>query len=171
MPTGKNKVMKRAFCALFTLVAISCTKVTQSDLVGDWCVDSIETQEVTSNTDSGWRSQTGVLSIFIVGETISFHRSYLAPCPSAESYLKAYDTYEGKVTYTISGGKLSIPEQVFTYYREDGDIILAGSMSIPSATFDATIDNGVLYLDGSHEDLDNLGNLKKRTNIRITLTK
>lgn len=163
--------MRKIVLLLIPLLLLSCSKISQSDLQGTWTVDSIEAQELTSNTDSGWRQQVGALSIFVVTESMSFHRSYLVPCPSADNSFRMYDTYEGKVNYSLSRGQLIIPEQSFSYYRESDDRQEFGQATIPAVTLDMEMEGNQLLLSGSQETLDNLGNVKKRTNLKITLQK
>lgn len=171
--------MKRLLFLLFSaavllmyVVLASCSKVTQSELNGNWYVDSIEVQEITSNTDSGWRPQQGIMAIFAVKEVLSISKSHITPCPSCSASLTMYDNYSGQVKYTLSGSKITIPDQQYSYVRMNGEQISeVGETTIQGGVFDVDIDNGEMDLSGTMESTDNLGNVKKRTNIQITLHK
>ncbi len=83
-----------------------------------------------------------------------------------------YDNYSGQVKYTLSGSKITIPDQQYSYVRMNGEQISeVGETTIQGGVFDVDIDNGEMDLSGTMESTDNLGNVKKRTNIQITLHK
>lgn len=83
-----------------------------------------------------------------------------------------YDNYSGQVKYTLSGSKITIPDQQYSYARMNGEQISeVGETTIQGGVFDVDIDNGEMDLSGTMESTDNLGNVKKRTNIQITLHK
>lgn len=155
---------------MLSLILPSCSKISQSDLQGEWTVNSIQVQVVTANTDSGWQDQRG-LTIFIVGEQLTIKKNVIVPCPSSSISLQSYDDYTGEVKYSLSGGKLIIPDQHYSYYKQSGDVVECGETTIYGGTFDMTLEGNVLTLSGSHEELDNLGNVKKRTNCIISLSR
>ena len=128
-----------------SIVLVACSKISQSDLQGNWYVGTILTQEITSNTDSGWTSQEGLSAVFHVHEILTIKKSVIIPCPSADFMLENYDDYKGEVKYTLSETKLTIPEIHYAQYKE--------------------------HPDGTSEVYDNLGNVKKRINMRIELSK
>lgn len=156
----------------FVLFAVfSCSKIPQSKLQGDWFVDSIEARELTSDTDSGWKSLQGTMSIFVVGEVLAINKLDITPCPSAASFYKAYDNYTGRVSYTLSGGKMIIPDQLYYYAKNDGENAEYGEVAIQGGAFDIVLDGGNMMLSSTIEQSDNLGNIQKRTNFRISLHK
>lgn len=160
---------------LFTILALSlfsCNKISQLDLQGSWTVDSIQQQEITANMDSGWKSEMAASSIFFVGESLTFNKSSIIPCPSAASMVKDYDDYPGYVAYSLSGHTLVIPEQNYSYYRIDsnGDAS-AGQITFRALEFEVGIADNEMDLTGKFEETDNLGNVKRRVNVRIDLSR
>ena len=163
--------MKKLVLLFLALVLLSCSKISQSDLQGDWTVNSVRVQVVTSNTDSGWQDQFGAMSIFVVGEELTFKKTVIIPCPSAGASMHSYDDYTGEVKYTITNNKMIIPDQHYSYCRQSGDTMEYGETMIGGGTFDMTLVGDVLTLSGTYEEFDNLGNVKKRTNCIISLSR
>lgn len=163
--------MKKILFIILPLIALSCNKVSRSDLQGEWTVDSVKTQVVTSTTDSGWQNQLGAMSIFVVGEELTINKYVIVPCPSAAESMQGYDDYTGEVKYSLSGDKLIIPDQHYSYQRQSGDNMERGETMIQGCTFAMTLEEHVLTLSGTNEELDNLGNVKRRTNTIITLSR
>lgn len=166
-------MMKTLFhIAILTLALVSCSKISQSDLQGNWTVDSIQQQEITADTDSGWKPQTALSSIFFVGETLTFNKSTIIPCPSAISYIKDFDNYPGYVNYSLSGNRLVIPEQTYSYYRlEDDGTASYGESTFMALEFEVGLTGTEMDLIGKLEETDILGNVKRRVNVMIDLTK
>lgn len=156
------------FVALLVL-AVSCGKLSQSDILGEWTVEAIQVQEVTSNTDTGWKEQPGAGIVFVKGEKLSFEKKHIIPCPSVDASLRKYDNYPGYIPYNISGTSLVIPSVEFAYNRQEGDYMEAGQIALHGITFDVEIDDGRMFLSGTMESTDNLGNVKKRINQKIEL--
>ena len=164
--------MRRFFVLLIAFALVACSKISQSDLQGNWYVGTILTQEITSNTDSGWTSQEGLSAVFHVHEILTFKKSVIIPCPSADFMLENYDDYKGEVKYTLSGTKLTIPEIHYAQYKEHPDGTSEASETTYSAlTFEVATNGKQMELTGTSEVYDNLGNVKKRINMRIDLTK
>ena len=154
-----------------SLAIISCSKVSQSDILGDWTVGDIQVQEITADTDSGWKTQQGAGIVFVQGETITFEKGRIIPCKSVDMGFRQYDNYPGYVSYSFSGAKLTIPSVEYSYYRQDGDNVEAGQMKMQGITLDVTLNGNIMSLSGTAEDTDNLGNVKKRTNVKVELTR
>ena len=157
---------------LIAIALVACSKISQSDLQGNWYVETILTQEITSNTDSGWTSQEGLSAVFHVQEILTIKKSVIIPCPSADIMLETYEDYKGVVNYTLSGTKLTIPEIHYTKYKEHSDgSIEASETTFPALTFEVATNGKQMELTGTSEVYDNLGNVKKRINMRIELSK
>jgi len=154
-----------------SLAIISCSKVSQSDILGDWTVGDIQVQEITADTDSGWKTQQGAGIVFIQGETITFEKGRIIPCKSVDMGFRQYDNYPGYVSYTIHGAKLTIPSVEYSYYRQNGENVEAGQMKMQGITLDVALNGNIMSLSGTAEDTDNLGNVKKRTNVKIEITR
>lgn len=164
--------MKKVLFAILALVLISCSKISQSAMQGDWTVDSIKQQEITANTDSGWNSGMAISPIFFVGETLTISKSTIIPCPTTASMVKGYDNYPGYINYSITGNKLVIPEQHYSYYRIDGNgDISTGAINFRAMEFEVSIAGNQMDLIGKFEETDNLGNIKKRVNVMIDLSR
>lgn len=164
--------MKRIFVLLMAIALVACSKISQSDLQGNWYVEIILAQEITSNTDSGWTSQEGLSAVFHIHEILTFKKSVIIPCPSADYMLESYDDYKGEVYYTLSGTKLTIPEIHYTKYKECSDGTIEASETTYSAlSFEVATNGKQMELTGTFELHDNLGNVKKRINMRIELSK
>ena len=157
--------------AVLFLALVSCGKVSQSDILGEWTVGDIQVQEITADTDSGWKTQRGVGILFIQGEIITFEKNRIIPCRSVDANLRQYDDYPGYIVYTLSGAKLTIPSVEYSYYRQNGETVEAGQMGMQGITLDVAIEGNSMNLSGTMENTDNLGNVKKRTNIRIELNR
>ena len=153
------------------LAIISCSKVSQSDILGEWTVGNIQVQEITADTDSGWKTQQRAGIVFVQGEAISLEKGRLIPCKSVDMGLRLYDNYPGYVSYTFSGAKMTIPSVEYSYYRQNGETIEAGQMGMQGITLDVAIEGNRMNLSGTMENTDNLGNVKKRTNVRIELNR
>jgi len=152
--------MRELLSVLLALALVSCSKISQSDMQGDWAVDSIQQQEVTADTDSGWKPQTAVSSIFIVGETLTFNKSTIIPCPSAISFVKDYDNYPGYVNYSLSGNRLVIPEQHYYYARiEDDGTGSAGESTFMALEFEVGITGNEMDLIGKFASAMSKGGL------------
>lgn len=158
------------FTATF-LAIVSCSKVSPSDILGTWTVGDIQIQEITADTESGWKTQKEAGIVFVQGETISFEKGRINPCKSVDMGFRQYDNYPGYVSYTLSGAKLTIPSVEYSYYRQNGETIEAGQMSMQGITLDVAIEGNSMFLSGTTENTDNLGNVKKRTNVRIELNR
>ena len=152
-------------------VFISCSKMSQSDILGDWTVSSIQVQEISADTDSGWKTQQGAGIVFVQGETITFEKGRIIPCKSVDMGFRQYDNYPGYVSYTFSGAKLTIPSVEYSYYRQDGDNVETGQMKMQGITLDVSLNGNIMSLSGTTEHTDNLGNVKKRTNVKVELTR
>jgi hypothetical protein len=164
--------MKKVLFAILALVLISCSKISKSDLRGVWTVDSIKQQEITANTDSGWYSGMAIAPIFFVGETLTISKSNIIPCPTTASMVKCYDDYPGYINYSLAGNKLVIPEQHYSYYRIDGNgDVSAGEINFRAMEFEVGIAGNEMDLIGKFEETDNLGNVKKRVNVMIDLSR
>ena len=164
--------MKKLLLVILSLTIISCSKISQSSLQGNWYVGNILTQEITSNTDTGWTVQEGLSVVFFTNEILTFSKTTIIPCPTSASTLIGYDDYPGYVPYTLSGSQLMIPELRYSYYRDEGNgNVSAGEVTYKALTFDVAMNNNQMELTGTFEDTDNLGNVKKRTNVRIELKK
>lgn len=70
--------------AVSLLALVSCGKLSQSDILGTWIVGDIQIQEITADTDSGWKTQKGAGIVFVQGETISFEKGRINPCKSVD---------------------------------------------------------------------------------------
>ena len=158
--------------AMTLLGIISCSKDSRDDIKGDWTVLSIQVQNLTSNTDSGWNEQMAFSYVFFKGETLSIGDSYIIPCPSADSMLGGYGDYEGKIKYAYStGGELYIPDAEYTQSSSTDDGFSFSQIRIIGGTYLIHRDGNFLELTTSIEETDNLGNVKKRTNAKIRLQK
>ena len=157
--------------AVLFLALVSCGKVSQSDILGEWTIGDIQVQEITADTDSGWKTQRGVGILFIQGEMITFEKNRIIPCRSVDANLRQYDDYPGYIVYTLSGAKLTIPSVEYSYCRQNGETVEAGQMGMQGITLDVAIEGNSMNLSGTMENTDNLGNVKKRTNIRIELNR
>ena len=166
-------IMKTLFhIAVLSLTLVSCSKISQSDLQGSWTVDSIQQQEITADTDSGWKPMTVASSIFFVGEMLTFNKSTITPCPSAASSLKVYDNFTGTINYTLSGNKIFIPEQQYYYVRiEDNETSFYSSATYMALEFEVGLTGNEMDLIGKFEETDNLGNVKRRVNVMIDLSR
>lgn len=157
---------------MLAMAFTSCSKVSQSNLQGDWTVDSIRQQEITANTDSGWNSEKAISPIFFVGETLTISKSTIIPCPTTASMVKGYDNYPGYINYSLTGNKLVIPEQHYSYYRIDGNgDVSTGAINFRALEFEVGIAGNEMDLIGKFEETDNLGNVKKRVNVMIDLSR
>lgn len=164
--------MRRILLTILALALISCSKISQSDLQGAWTVDNIQLQEITANTDSGWKSEMAISPIFFVGETLTISKSNIIPCPTTASMVKGYDDYPGYINYSLTGNKLAIPEQHYSYYRIDGSgDVSAGEINFRAMEFEIGIVGNEMDLIGKFEETDNLGNVKKRVNVMIDLSR
>ena len=164
--------MRRILLTILALALVSCSKISQSDLQGNWHVDGIATQEITSNSDSGWRMQQALSPVFLEGESLTFKKGILVPCPSADYALEAYEDYKGEIKYSISGSKLTIPEIHYVRYKEydNGDKEYSET-TYPALTFEVVLSGSAIRLTGTTEQTDNLGNVTKRINMRLDLTR
>lgn len=154
--------MRHFLFAFLAITLVSCSKLSQAKLLGSWYVDSVETQEITSNTDTGWRPQQALSAIFFTGERLSFTKSGIIPCPSADDMLEAYDNYKGEVEYTVSGDILSISEIHYVKHKEyDNYIIEHSETTYHALTFKVRILDNRMELSGSSDEVDNLGYIKK----------
>ena len=167
--------MKRVVPLILLLLLFACSKISESDIQGSWHVEAIQVQIITSNTDSGWQQQAGFCSIFIVNEALSMNKGRITPCPGADAILKAYDNYPGYVNYAFKGNKLNIPDQHYSFFRQgtdqNGFTTESGEVNIQGITFDVVLNDGEMSLSGKQEGTDNLGNVKKRTNVKIDLSR
>lgn len=164
--------MKKVLITILALVLISCSKISQSDLQGEWTVDYIQLQEITANTDSGWKSEMAISPIFFVSEMLTISKSTIIPCPTAASMVKGYDDYPGYINYSLTGNKLVIPEQHYSYYRIDGNgDVSAGEINFRAMEFEVCIAGNEMDLIGKFEETDNLGNVQKRVNVMIDLSR
>lgn len=164
--------MRQIFVLFMAIALVACSKISQSDLQGNWYVGTILTQEITSNTDSGWASQEGLSAVFHVHEILTIKKSVIIPCPSAAFMLEEYDDYKGEVKYTLSGTKLTIPEIHYAQYKEYPDgTAHASETTYAALSFDVATNGKQMELTGVSEVYDNLGNVKKRINMRIELSK
>ena len=165
--------MRRVLLFALVVLTLSCNKISQEDVQGSWYVESIYVQEITAHSDSGWKSQNSVSAVFYTGEVLTFRKYVLLPCPSASASLEYYDQYDGTVKYTLSDDKLIIPD--IHYYQvkiqNDGLTSEASEITVYGVTLDIRIEVGTMTLAGTKDNTDNLGNVEKRTNIRITLTR
>lgn len=172
---GNNHIgntMRKIFVLFMAITLVACSKISQSDLQGNWYVGSILTQEITSNTDSGWASQEGLSAVFHVHEILTFKKNVIIPCPSSDAMLESYDDYKGEVNYTLSGTKLTIPEIHYAKYKEHSNGTVEASETTYSAlSFEVATNGKRMELTGTSEVYDNLGNVKKRINMRIELSK
>ena len=164
----KNRLLN---IAVSLLALVSCGKLSQSDILGTWIVGDIQIQEITADTDSGWKTQQRAGIVFAQGEAISFEKGRLIPCKSVDMGLRLYDNYPGYVSYTFSGAKMTIPSVEYSYYRQNGETVEAGQMGMQGITLDVAIEGNSMNLSGTMENTDNLGNVKKRTNVRIELNR
>ena len=158
----KNRLLN---IAVSLLALVSCGKQSQSDILGTWTVGDIQVQEITADTDSGWKTQQRAGIVFVQGEAISFEKGRLIPCKSVDMGLRLYDNYPGYVSYTFSGAKMTIPSVEYSYYRQNGETVEVGQMGMQVITLDVAIEGNRM------ENTDNLGNVKKRTNVRIELNR
>ena len=86
--------------------------------------------------------------------------------------VKDYDDYPGYVAYSLSGNMLVIPEQHYSYYRIDNNgNASAGEISFRALEFEVGITGNEMDLIGKFEETDNLGNVKKRVNVMIDLSR
>lgn len=86
--------------------------------------------------------------------------------------LEEYDDYKGEVKYTLSGTKLTIPEIHYAQYKEYPDgTAHASETTYAALSFDVATNGKQMELTGVSEVYDNLGNVKKRINMRIELSK
>lgn len=95
----------------------------------------------------------------------------IIPCKSVDMGLRQYDDYPGYVSYTFSGSKLTFPSVEYSYYRQNGDNVEAGQMKMQGITLDVALNGNIMSLSGTAEHTDNLGNVKKRTNVKVEITK
>lgn len=109
--------------------------------------------------------------VFVQGETITFEKNRVVPCKSVDAHLRQYDNYLGYIDYTLSGAKLTIPSVEYSYYRQNGETVEVGQMSMQGIMLDVAIQGNTMNLSGTTENTDNLGNVKKRTNVRIELSR
>lgn len=164
--------MKKILLFVLALTILSCSKISQSSLQGSWIVNSISAQEITANTDTGWKTQQAASSIFFTGESLTIGKSTITPCPSSSEMLKEYDDYPGYFNYSLSGTKLTIPEAHFSYVRKNGDkVVMAGEYTQNAMNFTVALNGNDMELNGTSEETDNLGNVKRRVNVKINLTK
>jgi len=164
--------MKKILLFVLALSIISCSKISQSSLQGTWNVDGISSQEITANTDTGWKTQQAAGSIFFTGESLTISKSTITPCPSSSEMLKEYDDFPGYFNYSLSGTKLTVPEAHFSYVRKNGDkIVMAGEYTQDAMNFTVALNGTDMELTGTSEETDNLGNVKRRVNVKIDLTK
>ena len=162
--------MHRFLVFLALCMATACSKISQSSLQGEWTVESIQVREITSTTDSGWKSQLGAANVFIVGESLIFESKHILPCPSADAILRKYDDYEGRISYKLLGDRLSIPESHFSYLHTDGEIAEAGEITLRATNFDVICaDGGLLVLSEQYRDTDLLGNVRKELDTKVQL--
>ena len=163
--------MKRliVFFLLIAFFFISCNKDNPSIIRGTWLVMSIQTQTLKSNTDSGWQEQKCISPLFFEGESLTIQKEDIVPCPSADDLFNDYEDYKGTVSYTFAKEKLSIPELVYTKSTPIVDGLSVSSVGTNAMTFDIDVDGRDMNLTGSVSETDNLGNVKKRTNIRVSL--
>ncbi len=162
--------MHRFLVFLALCMATACGKISQSSLQGEWTVESIQVREITSTTDSGWKSQLGAANVFIVGESLVFESKHILPCPSADAILRKYDDYEGRISYKLLGDRLSIPESHFSYFHTDGEIAEAGEITLRATNFDIiSADGGLLVLSEQYRDTDLLGNVRKELDTKVQL--
>ena len=172
MSAFRNNTMRKAFVLLVAIVLVACGKISQSQLQGNWYVSNILTQEITSNTDTGWTPQEGLSAIFTVHEILTFNKSVIIPCPSADAILEGYDDYKGEVRYMLSGTKLTIPEIHYSKYKEHTDgTVEASETTYSELSFEVATNGKQMVLTGTSEVYDNLGNVRKRINMRIELSK
>ena len=157
--------------AVSFLALVSCGKISQSDILGEWTVGEIQVQEITAETDSGWKTRQGAGMVFVQGETITFEKNRIIPCKSVDANLRQYDNYPGYIDYTLSGAKLTIPSVEYSYYRQNGETVEVGQISMQGITLDVAIQGNTMNLSGTPDSTDNLGNVKKRTNVRIELSR
>lgn len=163
--------MKRIIILLLPLLLLSCTKESRSRVQGEWHVDSIQEQIITSTTESGWQAMVAALSLFYNNETLTIGKSGITPCPTMDAELKKYDNYPGYVNYSFSGTKLNLPQKTYTKTQLSGNEASVVQTSIPAITLDASLSDDGMTLTGTQTYTDNLGNVSSRTNYRISLTR
>ena len=165
--------MNRILLLALAVLTLSCNKISQEDVQGKWFVESIFVQEITAHSDSGWKSQDSVSAVFHTGEELTIRQRVIIPCPSASAMLEHYDQYDGTIKYTLSDDKLIIPDIHFyqAKVQDDGLTSEASETTVYGVTLDIRIDGGTMTLSGTKDQTDNLGNVEKRTNIRISLTR
>lgn len=168
----KKSQLRLLLLPILSLLSFSCSKISQSELQGNWYVNTILVKEVTSDTDSGWISQECIAPVFVVHEILMLQKSVILPCPSADFMLRGYNDYKGEIKYSLSGDKLVIPEIHYSQYKvEENSDASASEITFYGITFNVNTNGGNMDLSSTVEQTDNLGNVKKRTNVRIELSK
>ena len=156
---------------LFLLLSCGKGATENNDILGNWLVESISRHEITSTSDSGWKDIVVWGAVFFRGEILSIETSLIRPCPSADSLLEPYDSYDGTIPCSFKNNELAIEDVEFFQSSSGPDGTSVSKTAISGGTFGATFKNGTVTLTAEYEEEDNLGYVTKRTGIRIVLIK